>query len=79
MEGLLRFCFSKSLGSVPSLEVLWSSVDTLEAWMPTRFPATPLITGWKTAMSGNLMMTLLRILPPMLEITIAERTGVQPL
>merc|ERR1719239_1235446 len=45
MDGLLRFCFSKALGSVPSLEVLWSSVDTLEAWMPTRFPATPLITG----------------------------------
>merc|ERR1719510_2017460 len=43
MEGLHRFCFSKSLGILPSLE----------AWMPTRLLATPLITGWNTAMSGK--------------------------
>ena len=78
VEGLLRFCFSKSLGSVPSLEVLWSSVETLEAWMPTRLPATPLITGWKTAMSGNVVTAPERILPPRLEMTIAHKTGVQP-
>ena len=33
---------------------LWRSVEILDAWMPTRFPATPLITGWNTAMSGYL-------------------------
>ena len=36
------------------LTYLWRSVEILDAWMPTRFPATPLITGWNTAMSGNL-------------------------
>ena len=29
-------------------------MEILDAWMPTRFPATPLITGWNTAMSGYL-------------------------
>ena len=77
-KGLLRFCFSNSLGSLPSVEVLWSSVDTLEAWMPTRLPATPLITGWKTAMSGKVVTAPERILPPKLEMTIAHKTGVQP-
>ena len=75
---------------------LWRSVEILDAWMPTRFPATPLITGWNTAMSGylgtevdilsdvttmiipHLAMTLLRIFPPRLEITIAAITGLQP-
>ena len=78
MEGLHRFCFSKSLGILPSLEVLWSSVETLEAWMPTRLPATPLITGWNTAMSGKVATAPERILPPRLEMTIADKTGVQP-
>ena len=74
----------------------WRSVEILDACMPTRFPATPLITGWNTAMSGylvtevhilsnvtkmiipNLAMTLLRIFPPRLEITMAASTGLQP-
>ena len=63
---------------MPSLEVLCNSVEILEAWMPTKLPATPLITGWKTAMSGKLATALERILPPKLEITIAHKTGVQP-
>merc|ERR1719154_403856 len=78
-RGLSRLHVVMSSGSLPSLLVLWRSVEILEAWMPTRFPATPLMTGWKTAMSGNLMMTLLRIFPPILEMTMAARTGVQPL
>ena len=63
--------------------------------IPTRLPATPLMTGWNTAMSGylpiylavmngqqpaevHLAMTVLRILPPMLEMTMAASTGLQP-
>lgn len=58
---------------------LWRSVEILEAGIPTRLPATPLITGWNTAMSGYLAITELRILPPKLEMTMADKTGVQPL
>ena len=70
-------------------------MEILDAWIPTRLPATPLMTGWKTAMSGYLSrvhctvdttlvwsyltITLLSILPPMLEMTMADKTGVQPL
>jgi len=36
------------------------------------------MTGWKTAMSGNVVIALLRILPPILDMIIAESTGVQP-
>lgn len=34
--------------SVPSSACLWSAVDILLAWTATRFPPTPLITGWNT-------------------------------
>ena len=43
-----------------------------------RFPATPLMTGWKRAMFGNLEITRFSIVPPRLEMSIAQRTGVQP-
>ena len=42
-------------------------------------PATPLMTGWKTAMSGKEAMVEDRMPPPRLEITMADSTGVQPL
>ena len=54
IRGLTRLQEATPAGSWPRLELLWRSVEILDAWMPTRFPATPLMTGWNTAMSGYL-------------------------
>jgi len=78
-SGFSRLQEDTLAGRLPSLLDLWRSVEILDAWIPTRLPATPLITGWKTAISGYLTMTVLSILPPMLDITMADRTGVHPL
>ena len=43
-----------------------------------RLPATPLMTGWKRAMLGNRVITRLRMVPPRLEMSMAERTGLHP-
>ena len=50
--GLIKLQEDTLAGRLPSLLDLWRSVEILDAWMPTRLPATPLITGWKTAISG---------------------------
>ena len=41
----------------------WRFVDNLLAWTPTKFPATPLITGWYEAIFGYFLMVWFKMVP----------------
>ena len=70
--------FLPSGGKTPNELSACRNVDIRLAWTATRFPPTPFITGWKTAMPLNLLTALSRMTPPPLDITIAISTGTQP-
>lgn len=52
--------------SVPSSACLWRAVDILLACTATKFPPTPLITGWKTVRFSNRDTMNSSIRPPQL-------------
>lgn len=53
-------------------------MDMRLAWIATRFPPIPLMTGWKTASPWNRITARSRIKPPALEISIEKITGDHP-
>ena len=63
---------------IAELTLVCRYVEIRLAWTATKFPPTPLKTGWKTAIPLNLVTALLRMRPPKLLMVMAMMTGAQP-